>query len=113
METESTRQHKVSRLIQKELGNIFQQESRSLFEGRMISVTQVRVSPDLGLAKVYISVFPKKEDNPLNLINVHTKALRMALGTRVRHQLRKVPEIVFYIDDSLDYIERIDQLLKP
>ena len=109
---ETTRQSKVSRLLQKDLGEIFQLESRNLFGGKMISVTTVRISPDLGLAKVYLSVFPSDgAEDTLKLIRMNTKKIRRALGSKVGKQLRIVPELVFYIDDSLDYIENIDSLL--
>lgn len=110
---ESTRQSKIGRLIQRDLGEIFQMESRNLFGGKMISVTSVRVSPDLGLAKVYLSIFPSKNtDETLTLIRKQVKNVRYILAKRVRHQLRIVPELAFFIDDSLDYIENIDNLLK-
>ena len=81
--------------------------------GIMVSVSAVRVSPDLGIAKAYLSVFPSdKGDEVVNHLNENIKALRFELGNRVRHQLRIIPEIRFYIDDSLDYIENIDKLLK-
>lgn len=109
---ETTRQSKVSRLLQKDLGLIFQQEGRNLFGGKMISVTTVRISPDLGLAKVYLSIFPSdKSEETLDLVKMNTKNIRRILGTRVGKQLRVVPELAFYIDDSLDYIENIDNLL--
>ncbi|MGQ1908975.1 30S ribosome-binding factor RbfA [Marinifilum sp. RC60d5] len=109
---ESTRQSKVSRLLQKDLGEIFQVESRNLFGGRMISVTTVRISPDLGLAKVYLSIFPSdKSEETLQLIKMSSKNIRRILGRRVGKQLRIVPELAFFIDDSLDYIENIDSLL--
>lgn len=110
---EGTRLSKVSRLLQKDLGDIFQKEGVSLFRGKIITVTSVRVSPDLGVAKVYISIFPtdKKEDI-LETVKVHSKQIRHELAQRVRHQLRVVPELIFYLDDSLDYIENIDKLLK-
>jgi len=110
---EGTRLIKVSRLLQKDLGDIFQKEGVTLFHGKIITVTSVRVSPDLGMAKVYISIFPadKKED-VLHKIKVHTKQIRHELAQRVRHQLRVVPELSFFLDDSLDYIENIDKLLK-
>lgn len=109
---ESTRQSKVSRLLQKDLGEIFQVESRNLFGGRMISVTTVRISPDLGLAKVYLSIFPSdKSEETIQLIKMSSKNIRRILGRRVGKQLRIVPELAFYIDDSLDYIENIDSLL--
>ncbi|MFA8433768.1 MAG: 30S ribosome-binding factor RbfA [Marinifilaceae bacterium] len=110
---ESTRQSKIARLIQKDMGEIFQMESRNLFGGKMISVTVVRVSPDLGLAKVYLSIFPSdKSEDTLELIRMSAKKLRYTLAQRVRHQLRVVPELAFFIDDSLDYIENIDNLLE-
>ncbi len=109
---ETTRQSKVSRLLQKDLGLIFQQEGRNLFGGKMISVTTVRISPDLGLAKVYLSIFPsEKSEETLEVVRMNTKNIRRILGTRVGKQLRVVPELAFYIDDSLDYIENIDNLL--
>ena len=110
---EGTRLSKVSRLLQKDLGDIFQKEGMTLFRGKIITVTSVRVSPDLGLAKVYISIFPtdKKED-VIQIVKEHTKPIRHELAQRVRHQLRIVPELAFFLDDSLDYIENIDKLLK-
>ncbi|NOU62055.1 30S ribosome-binding factor RbfA [Marinifilum caeruleilacunae] len=109
---ETTRQSKVSRLLQKDLGLIFQQEGRNLFGGKMISVTTVRISPDLGLAKVYLSIFPsEKSEETLEVVRMNTKNIRRILGTKVGKQLRVVPELAFYIDDSLDYIENIDNLL--
>lgn len=110
---ESTRQLKFGRLIQKEMAEIFQTETRALFGPVMITVTQARVSPDFGVAKVYVSLFPVKEkDKMLELIRKHTVELRHKLGTRIRHQARVVPELIFYLDDSLDYAERINELLK-
>jgi len=79
----------------------------------MVSVTTVRVSPDLSFAKVYVSVFPSAKAKEVKVkLDEHVKMLRFELGQRVRHQLRIVPELAFYIDDSLDYVERIDNLLK-
>lgn len=109
---EGTRLNKVQRQIQKDLGEIFQRESVTTFRGKMISVTNVRVSPDLALAKVYISIFPaEKKEETLDLVKEHVRGLRHELAKRVRHQLRIVPELTFFIDDSLDYIENIDKLL--
>lgn len=109
----STRQNKIERLLQRDLGDIFQKGTTSLFRGKMITVTTVRVSPDLSNAKVYLSLFPvddKKEF--IEYINGIEGQIRFDLGKRVRHQLRKVPELTFFIDDSLDYIDNIDNLLK-
>jgi ribosome-binding factor A len=110
---DSTRQNKVARLLQKELGNIFQRLERDALQGRMVTITQVRVSSDLSVAKVYLSIFPS--DNKTEFIDHlkhYTKIIRNQLGQRVRNQLRIVPELAFFIDDSLDYVEKIDQLLK-
>lgn len=110
---DSVRQNKISRLLQKELATFFQAESRNLFPGKMITVTVVRVSPDLGLAKVYLSVYPNsQEDDVINRVSEHNKRIRNALGRNIRHQVRIIPELAFYIDDSMDYFERIDKLLK-
>ena len=109
---ESTRLNKIGRLLQKELGDIFQKQAQGI-SGTLISVTAVRVSPDLGTAKVYLSIFPSaRSQELLEAIRTNTKAIRFDLGQRVRLQLRKIPELSFYIDDSLDYIENIDKLLK-
>jgi len=110
---ESTRQKKVSRLIQKELADIFLKKGNEIVTGKMISITRVRVNPDLSFAKVYISIFPaENKDDTLRLIQGHTPKIRYDLGQMIRSQLRIVPEIAFYIDDSLDYIEKIEKLLK-
>jgi ribosome-binding factor A len=110
---ESTRQIKVGRQVQKDLGEIFQRQSAGMLHGSMVTVTRARMSPDLSLAKVYISIFPAdKRDSVLETINLQVKSIRHELGKRVRNQLRIVPELAFFIDDSLDYIENIDRLLK-
>ena len=105
---DSTRQNKISRLIQKELSDILLKLAKET-RGIMVSVSVVRVSPDLGIAKAYLSVFPSEKGNEVvNHLNENIKAIRFELGNRVRHQLRIIPEVRFYIDDSLDYIEHID-----
>jgi ribosome-binding factor A len=110
---ESTRQKKVSRLIQKELADIFLRKSKEISPGKLVSITIVRVSPDLSFAKVFLSIFPTSNQNEvLDSIKDHTSKIRYELGQKVRTQLRIVPEIAFYIDDSLDYIDNIDKLLK-
>ncbi|MBR4997864.1 MAG: 30S ribosome-binding factor RbfA [Bacteroidaceae bacterium] len=109
---ESTRQSKIARLIQKELSEIFLLQAKSM-NGVLVSVTAVRVSPDLSIARVYISVFPSERgDEIVKSLNSNMKAIRFDLGNRLRHQLRIIPELKFFIDDSLDYLERIDELLK-
>jgi len=81
--------------------------------GVMVSVTRVRVSPDLSICTAYLSIFPsERSEELLQNITKNEKQVRYELGTRVRHQLRIIPELRFFIDDSLDYIERIDELLK-
>ena len=110
-----TRQNKVARLIQKELGDIFQKESKDHYGGKMVSVTVVRMTPDLSIAKVYLSIFPLQHDkdiDPLAEVRENHSRLRYELGNRVRHQLRIIPELIFYVDDSLDYLENIERLLK-
>ena len=110
---ETTRQQKVARQIQKDLGNFFMQATRDVTQSKLITVTIVRMSPDLSLAKVYLSIFPSDHAADfLNNLQHHTKHIRLELGKKVRHQLRIVPELAFFIDDSLDYAERIDELLK-
>ena len=109
---ESTRQSKISRLVQRELADIFQKESRNMFMGKMISVTVVRVTPDLAMAKAYLSIFPSDNSSEvLKHIRIANPRIRGILGKRVGKQLRVVPELEFYIDDSLDYIDNIDNLL--
>jgi ribosome-binding factor A len=109
---ESNRQQKINRLIQKELSEIFLLETKKM-QGVLISVTNVRVSPDLGLARAYLSIFPSERgEELLQNITENTKAVRYELGKRVGKQLRIVPELIFHLDDSLDYIENIDNLLK-
>lgn len=106
------RQNKVSRLIQKELADIFQHESRDHFNGKLISVTVVRISKDLSVAKIYLSIFPTEGTNEvLGLIKQLSPQIRGMLGRKVGKQLRIVPELDFFIDDSLDYIEKIDKAL--
>ena len=109
---ESTRQSKIARLIQKELSEIFLLQAKSM-NGVLVSVTAVRVSPDLSIARVYISVFPSdRGDEIVKNLNDNMRSIRFELGNRLRHQLRIIPELKFFIDDSLDYLERIDELLK-
>lgn len=109
---ETTRQNKVSRLIQKELSLIFQNQTRQM-SGVLVSVSAVRISPDMSIARVYLSVFPsERADEMIQNVNTNMKAIRFDLGTRVGKQLRIIPELKFFVDDSLDYIDNIDRLLK-
>ncbi len=110
---ETKRQEKINNLLQKDLGEIFQVEMRHVSKGAMITVTKVKVTPDLSLAKVYLSLFATSDkDGLLSGIRKHSKEIRGKLGNRIRNQLRVVPDLSFYLDDSLDYIENIENLLK-
>lgn len=110
---ESLRQQKVNKLLAKELAEIFRSESRSLFGGGFITVTTVRISPDLSSAKIYLSIMGNKDKKVVfKLIQDQTKVIRKNLGIIVGKQLRIVPELMFYIDDSLDYAMKIEELLK-
>ena len=109
---ETTRQQKIARLIQKELSEIFRQQTAKM-GGVLVSVSAVRVSPDLSIARAYLSIFPSERANEIiESINHSARSVRYELAQRVRYQLRKTPELTFFIDDSLDYIEHIDSLLK-
>ncbi|KAA6334770.1 Ribosome-binding factor A [termite gut metagenome] len=109
---ETTRQNRIARLIQKELGEIFLLQAKAM-RGVLISVSVVRISPDMSVARVYLSIFPSdKAQEMIKNINDTMKSVRYELGTRLRHQLRIIPELKFFIDDSLDYLEKIDSLLK-
>lgn len=100
-------------MLQKELSEIFLTEARAIGHGTLMTVTNVRITPDLSIARVYLSIFPSnKSDIILERTKENAKSIRFQLGTRVRSQLRIIPELVFYMDDSLDYIENIDHLLK-
>lgn len=113
MEQFSTRQNKISRLIQKELANIFLKELHSEFSGLLISVTVVRITSDLSLARCYLSIYPpEKSEDTIRHIRQITRTLRGLLGNKVAKQLRIIPDLEFFIDDSLNYLERIDHLLK-
>ena len=109
---QETRQNRISRLLQKELAEIFQLQTRQM-HGVLVSVTRVRISPDLSICTAYLSIFPaEKAEEILNNITRNEKSIRFELGQRVRNQLRIIPELRFFIDDSLDYIDHIDELLK-
>ena len=111
--TETTRQLKVSREIQRDLAEIIRKKGMAAYGGAMVTVCGVKISPDLAVAKVYVSVFPSaKGPAVLEQIQEQNKALRGELGKQVAKQLRIVPELIFYLDTSLDYVERIDELLK-
>ena len=109
----TTRQLKVAREIQKELAEILRSKGMAVFDGAMVTVSEVRVSPDLSLAKTYVSIFPSaKAEKVMGILEDNIRQYRGELGRKVGKQLRIVPEIVFYLDTSLDYAEHIEELLK-
>ena len=109
---DTTRQQKISRLIQKELSDMFQKQT-AVLHGVLVSVSAVRISPDLSVCRGYLSIFPSERSAEiLENINGNVRELRYELGRRLRYQLRIIPELKFFIDDSLDYIDHIDELLK-
>ena len=108
---ESTRQHKIARLIQKDISDILLRYARTL-HSTLISVSEVRVSPDLTMAHIYLSIFPQdKVQSTMQLIEENTHKFRGELGALERHQLRVIPEIKFHLDETIDRMERIDELL--
>ncbi len=113
MESETTRQQKVARQIQKDLAEIIRARGMAAYDGALLTVSGVKITPDLALAKVYVSIFPSsKAEEVMERLGEETSRLRGELGRRVAKQLRIVPELAFYLDDSLDYVEHIDELLK-
>lgn len=109
---QETRQNKIARLLQKELSIIFQRQTQQM-HGVMVSVTRTKVSPDLSICTAYLSIFPSEQaEEIIKNVTANEKSIRYELGTKVRYQLRIIPELRFFVDDSLDYIERIDALLK-
>ena len=110
---ETTRQQKIAKQIQKDMADIFQKEGATLVRWTLVRVTVVRVSPDFSYAKIYVSVFPFEQSKTLMDRFAHQNwFLRRALGQRIRNQLKNVPEIQFFLDDSLEYIEHIEKALK-
>ena len=112
---QSTRQNKICRLIQQDMGEIFLKETKSVFGQSLITVTQVRITPDLSIARIYVSLMiigQGTKEGLLQLIRENTPDLRRRLGLREGKQLRIIPHLEFYLDDSLDYIENIERLLK-
>jgi ribosome-binding factor A len=108
---EGTRLNKIERLLQKELSELFRRQT-AVMRGTLVSVSRVRVSPDLSVAKVYLSIFPsEKGSEMMEAIEKNKRTLRYDLGQIVRMQLRKIPDLTFYQDDSLDYVDKINRLL--
>ena len=109
----TTRQLKVSRELQRDLAEIIRSRGMAVFSGAMVTVSEVRISPDLSIAKVYVSIFPSaKQDEVMKTLGVESKSIRGELGRMVAKQLRIVPELDFYLDTTLDYAEHIEELLK-
>lgn len=109
----STRQLKVARELQRDLAEIIRSKGMAVFGGAMVTVSEVRISPDLSVAKVYVSIFPSaKAGSVMQILEENKRVLRGELGRKVASQLRIVPEMDFYLDTTLDYAEHIDELLK-
>ena len=107
------RQEKIATLVKKELSILFQEKGMRAYDGTMVTVTVVRVSPDLGVAKAYLSLFTQKDKNDiLDLIKADVNWFKNEIAKKVKNQLRKMPDLIFYLDDSLDKAEEIDNLLK-
>lgn len=112
-QSETLRQQKVASQIQRDISDIFARDLTSLAAGTLISITKVRMSPDLALAKVYLSIFPfAKSQETIKRVSASAATIRHLLGAKVRNQLRIVPEVAFFVDDSMEYAENIDRLLK-
>ena len=108
---ETTRQNKIARLIQKELSDIFQRQTQTT-RGVLVTVTACRISPDLSVCRGYLSIFPSERAQEIcDNVNANMRQIRYELGQRTRHQLRIIPELKFFVDDSLDYADNIDKLL--
>lgn len=109
---ESKRQQKYSKLIQKDLGDIFQKEGKAMFGNTFITVTRVSMSPDLGLARVYLSfLLTQNKQASLESVNEKKKEIRKILGNKIAKQVRIIPELVFYLDDSAEYASKMDALI--
>lgn len=109
---ESQRQQKFARLIQKDLGEIFLHDTKSTFENAFITVTKTRVSPDLGVANVYLSfMLVKNKELTLEAIREKGKLIRQLLSNRIRNQVRVIPELRFFLDDSAEEAARIEKLI--
>lgn len=110
---ESQRQLKVAKMLQKELSDMFQKELKPILEGEFVTISEVKVSPDLSIATVYLSLtLAKKQQDILNRINENLKNIRHQLGQRIRHQVRIIPELRFFKDEVPEYAEKIERLLK-
>ena len=110
---ETNRQRKIAGVLQKDLVDVLQKAAQDGMQGVIISVSKVSVTPDLGIAKVYLSVFPSDKRNAIvEGVKSNSPLIRHELAKRTRYQLRRMPELLFFGDDSLDYIEEIDKSLR-
>lgn len=110
---DSTRQQKYSKLIQKEVSDIFQHEGRNYYGSAFVTITNVRITPDLGIAFIRVSLFKEKDPQKIvDSINKHAPEIRKKLGQRIKNQARHIPELKFFIDDSLDYVDKMDAIFK-
>jgi len=108
---DSTRQLKFARLIQKELGELLQRDSKGLLEGAFVTLTKVKVTPDLGVARVYLSFLMVKDKNEsLKNLTAQTKVIRKMLGEKIRKQVRVIPDLQFFLDENLDYADKMDKI---
>lgn len=110
---QTNRQNRLGRQLQKDIGDVFQRFANDIYPGAMITVTKVRLTGDLSIARVYLSVFAVKDKSDvLETVRAKSNLIKNELAKKIKNQVRKIPELEFYEDDSLDYIENIDQLLK-
>ena len=108
---ESKRQQKFAGVLQEELAQVFQREGGAFLPNTLVTITRVRVSPDLAVAKIYLSFFNTSNTTlSINTVNAHAGEIRYKLGARIRHQVRVVPELTFFVDDTNEYVERMDHL---
>lgn len=110
---ESKRQQKFAGVLQEELAQVFQREGGSFLPNTLVTITRVRVSPDLAVAKIYLSFFNTNNTTlSINTVNAHSSEIRYKLGSRIRHQVRVVPELTFFVDDTNEYVEKMDSLFE-
>ncbi len=110
---DSTRQEKISKLLQKDIADIFQKYGRNYYGNTLTSITKVKVTKDLSIARIYLSIYTTEDKNAiLNNVKSNTIEIRKRLAEKIRNQVRIIPELQFFLDDSLDYIENIEKLLK-
>jgi len=110
---ESKRQLKFAKLIQKDLGDIFQKELPTVSAGSLITVTIVRMSPDLGTSKVFLSIFPEnKREEVMKNVEDNKSMIRNLLGKRIKNQVRVIPQLLFYLDDTQDEVDKINKIFK-